>query len=53
MDVCGPHTQVKFLLKAQICGTYKKDILIYSHMIFHLYERHSLKATVLESGKSP
>ena len=29
----------------------KKNILINSQMIFHLYERHSLKATVLESGK--
>ena len=51
MGVYGPHTQVKFLLKAYICGTSKKNILIYSQMIFHLYERHSLKATVLESGK--
>ena len=29
----------------------KKYILIYSQMIFYLDERHSLKATVLESGK--
>ena len=28
-----------------------KNILIYSQMIFHLDERHSLKATVLEDGK--
>ena len=33
------------------CDTYKKNILIYSQMIFHLDERHSLKATVLEDGK--
>ena len=29
----------------------RKNILIYSQMIFHLDERHSLKATVLEGGK--
>ena len=33
-------------------GIYKKNILIYSQMIFHLDERHSLKATVLENGKT-
>ena len=32
-------------------GTYKKNISIYSLMIFHLDKRHSLKATVLDSGK--
>ena len=51
MGVYSPHTQVKFLLKAWICGTCKKNILIYFQMIFHLYERRSLKAAVLESGK--
>ena len=29
-----------------------KNILIYSQMIFHLDERHSLKATVLGDGKN-
>ena len=51
MGVCGPHTQVKCLLKAFIFGTCKKNIIIYSQMRFNLDERHSLKATVLESGK--
>ena len=32
-------------------STYKKNILIYSQMIFHLDERHCLKGTVLEGGK--
>ena len=32
-------------------GAHIKNILVYSQMIFHLDERHSLKATVLESGK--
>ena len=32
-------------------STYKKNISIYSQIIFHLDERHSLKATVLENGK--
>ena len=51
MGVYGPYTRVKYLLKAKILGTYKKNILIYSQMIFHLDERHSLEATVLESCK--
>ena len=37
--------------RPKVWGTYKKNILIYSQMIFHLDERHSLKATVFESGK--
>ena len=32
-------------------STYKKNILIYPEMTFHLDERHSLKDTVLENGK--
>ena len=51
MGIYGPHTWVKCLLKAKFWSTYKKNILIYSQMIFHLDERHCLKATVLEGGK--
>ena len=32
-------------------GVHTRKTLIYSQMIFHLDERHSLKATVLEDGK--
>ena len=38
-------------IKGLNVGTHKKSISIYSQMIFHLDERHSLKAIVLESGK--
>ena len=32
-------------------GVHTRKTLIYSQMIFHLDERHCLKATVLEGGK--
>ena len=43
--------QVKCLFKALIFGTCKKNILIYSHMRFQLYQSHSRIAIGLKSGK--
>ena len=51
MGVYGPHTQIKWLLKALIFHTCKKNILIYSQMRFLLYQSHSLTATGLKSGR--
>ena len=49
MGVYGPDTQVNCLLKGlNVWGTYRKHIDIFQ-MIFNLDERHSFKATVLES----
>ena len=36
VGVYGPHTQVKYLFKALIFLTCKKNILIYSQMTFQL-----------------
>ena len=51
MNVYGPCTQVKCLLKALIFGTCKKNIIIFFQMGFQLYQSHSLTVTELKSGK--
>ena len=43
----GSHIHVKCLLKALVFGTWKKNILIYSHMRFQLYQVHIM--TVVKS----
>ena len=50
MGVYGPHTQVKYLLKAFVFGTCEKNI-IYFQMGFQLYQSHSLTVKELKSGK--
>ena len=52
MDFYGPHKQVKHLFKAFLFLTHKKNIIIYSQMIFQLYQSHHLTAIGLQSGKS-
>ena len=47
----GPNMQGKCLFKALIFGTCKKNILIYSHVRFQLYQSHSMTAIGLKSGK--
>ena len=43
--------RLQVYLRPRFGGTCKKNIMIYSHLIFHLDEKHSLEAMVLESGK--
>ena len=43
--------QVKYLFKALIFDRLKKNILIYSHVRFQLYQSHSMTAIGLKSGK--
>ena len=51
MGVYGPHTQVECLVKNLIFETSKKNILVYSQMRFHLYQKHSLTAKGIKGGK--
>ena len=51
MSIYGRHTQVKYLLKALMFSTCKKNIIIYSQVRFQLYQSHSLTVTGLKSGK--
>ena len=51
--VDGPQTQVKYLFKASISGTCKKNITSYSQMRFQLYQSQSLTDTGLKMAKDP
>ena len=48
MGVFGRHTQVKWLFKALVFGTCKKNILIYSLKRFQLYKSHSMTSIRLK-----
>ena len=47
-----PHTQVRCLFKEWIFPTWEKNILIYSQMIFQLYQPHSLTTIGLKVARS-
>ena len=53
VGVYDHHTHIKYLFKALIFGTCKKNILIYSYMRFQLCKSHSLTAIGLKLAKNP
>ena len=52
VGVHGPCTQIKCLFEALVFGTYKRNILTYSHMRLQLYQSHSTKVIGLKFGKT-